>query len=81
MRDESWNRVIDMDVTEIIVQTKDYLVIRTEDLLDTMRVLQQAWWTLLDMIDDDYFEPKRWLRCERTMLCYGKWALLKEFNS
>ena len=80
MRDAEWNRFIDMDNTAILAQCKDYLVVETEDLLDTMWVLQQAWWTLLEIISDDYFEPKRGLRCERTMLCYWKGALLKEFN-
>lgn len=80
MRDTEWNRFIDMDRTEILAQCKDYLVVETEDLLDTMWVLQQAWWKLLELINDDYFEPKRGLRCERTMLFYWKGALLKEFN-
>lgn len=77
MRNENGDRVIDMDKTVILAQTNDYLVVDTEDVLDTMWVLQQAWWRLIELITDDYFEPKRWLRCERTMLCYGKgnWRL------
>lgn len=70
MIDENWDRVIDMEATTIITQTKDLLIVQTEDLADTMFVLQNAWWKLLDMIEDDY-----WIygcRCERMLLYYGK---------
>lgn len=78
MKNADWERVIDMDKTSILSQTKDSLIVLTEDLIDTMHILQQSWRSLIDLIDDHYI--KKWFTQERYLLCYAKWLFLKKIN-
>ena len=64
---------MDLDKTKIVAQTSDMCILQTEELLVMLKVMQNAWWKLIEMLEDDYYEPKRWLKCERYMLYYGKW--------
>ena len=71
---------MDLDKTKIIAQTSDMCILQTEELLVMLKVMQNAGWNLIEMIDDDYVEPKRWLRCERYLLCYWKWGWRQQEN-
>ena len=63
---------MELDKTNIISITSDMCILQTEELLVILPIMQNAGWKLIEMLDDSYFEPKRWLKCERTLLYYGK---------
>ena len=46
-------------------------IIQTEELLTMLKTMQNAGWKLIEIIDDDYI--RYWLRCQRYVVCYGKW--------
>ena len=50
---------MDLDKTKIISLTKDMCILQTEELLVMLPIMQNAGWKLIEMLEDDYFEPKR----------------------
>jgi hypothetical protein len=63
-------RDFNLDMVEILEETKNTLVIRTADLLPTLLHLQKCWRKLWDLLPDDeewiereiltFYKPKSW---------------------
>ena len=49
-------REFNMDMVEILTQTRDTLIVRTADLLPTLQFMQSIWWRLKELIPDDEWE-------------------------
>ena len=62
---------MELDKTKILNITSDMCIIETEELKDILPLMQNAWRKLIEIIDDDYI--RYWLRCQRYVVCYGKW--------
>lgn len=62
---------MELDKTNIISLTKDMCIIQTEELLQMLKAMQNAWWKLIEIVDDEYI--RYWLRCQRYLVYYGKW--------
>lgn len=68
--DDDVMRDFNLDMVEILEETKNTLVIRTADLLPTLMHLQKCWWKLWDLLPDDewefefniltFYKPKKW---------------------
>ena len=54
--DKNKMQEFNMDMVEILSQTRDTLIIRTADLLPTLHFMQQCWWKLKELIPDDEWE-------------------------
>ena len=70
-------RTIDFDKTIILSQTKDSLIVETEELTNALITLQSFWRHLIDSIEDDYIQYG--LRCERYILCFWKNGFWEEY--
>lgn len=49
-------REFNMDMAEILTQTRDTLIVRTADLLPTLIFMQECWWRLYELLPDDEWE-------------------------
>lgn len=54
----------------IYAKTNDYCTIGTTNILETISKMSNAWWTLVEQIDDN----------ESVMLCFAKWDLLSKLE-
>lgn len=70
------DKTIDFDLTETLSQTKDSLIIQTENLINDLLVLQNFWRSLVDIIDDPYIDAGKLI--ERYIVCFGKWNFLEQ---
>lgn len=61
---------MDLNTINILAQTKDMVIVQTENFLDTIHNMQSYWRHLIELIPDDYYT--NWVRVERTILCYWK---------
>ena len=74
--DDDVMRDFNLDMVEILEETKNTLVVRTADLLPTLLHLQKCWWNLWDLLPDDewefefnvltFYKPKEWNQNKRT---------------
>ena len=67
MTNSNFNPIEDI---EVLAQTEKMCMVRTSNLIDTLKFMQQCGWRLYEMLPDDcdwiewelltYYKPKKW---------------------
>ena len=65
-----------MDMVEVMSQTKNMLILRTSDLLPTLKFMQQCWRSLRELLPDDengteynlltFYKKKPWKKTDQS---------------